>query len=66
MAANPFIPMLARIVRVVEETPDVKTFRLKLREGGGLDFTPGQFVTVTVFGEESPSVKVTTWAVTGV
>lgn len=50
MVANPFIPMLARIVRVVEETPDVKTFRLKLREGGGLDFTPGQFVTVTVFG----------------
>ena len=49
---NPYLPSLARIVRVRDETPDTRTFRLELegRKPRGLNFTPGQFVEVSVFG----------------
>jgi len=47
---NPYIPKLAVIEETRDETPGVKTFRLRLKEGGGLAFTPGQFIELTVFG----------------
>ena len=47
---NPYIPKLAVIEDMREEAPGIRTFRLKLKEGGGLDFNPGQFIELTVFG----------------
>lgn len=46
-----------RVARIFDETPDVKTFRLALPEGGDLlpfSFEPGQFMNVSVSadGEE--------------
>jgi len=49
---NPYMPVRARILSVVQETDselDIKTFRLAL-EGGGMDFMPGQFLELALRG----------------
>jgi len=43
---NPYIPSIAKIVDVIDETPDTKTFRIE----ADLSFKPGQFVELNVFG----------------
>jgi len=51
--SDPFIPEIARIVRVADETPDTKTFSLQFRDaknGDGFNFVPGQFIELSVFG----------------
>lgn len=53
MAANLYVPEVARILEVVDETSDVKTFALDVAgNGGSLAFRPlpGQFVEVSVAG----------------
>ena len=48
-----FLPRVARIALVRDETPDTKTFGLTLRDSDGLDgfrFRPGQFLELSVFG----------------
>ncbi len=50
---NPYIPMLARIVSVREEAPNINTFRLWLKDEEArrnFSFVPGQFLELTVFG----------------
>ena len=47
---NPYIPRLAVIKEVKDETSDVKTFKISLKDGRSLRYTPGQFVELTVFG----------------
>jgi sulfhydrogenase subunit gamma (sulfur reductase) len=52
--ANPFHPSLTRIESIVEETPDVRTFRLVFsdeEEGRNFRFQAGQFGLYSVFGE---------------
>lgn len=47
------VPSIARILDQRDETPDVKTYRLRLRddaEQDGFDFRPGQFLELSVFG----------------
>ena len=51
--SNPFIPKLGRIIKIINETSDVKTFRIKFIKKEDIKrfkFNPGQFVTITVFG----------------
>lgn len=43
---SPYLPAPARILKIVDETPNIKTFVLDRR----MDFKPGQFVELTVFG----------------
>lgn len=45
---NPYEPIAAKITEVIEETPMIKTFKLKLEED--LEFASGQFVQLTVPG----------------
>lgn len=48
-----FLPQIARLADVVDETPDTKTFTLQFREatnGGHFCFVPGQFLELSVFG----------------
>ena len=53
-AKNLFVPTLARVTKIVQETPDIKTFALEL-EGGTFEYLPGQFVELSIFGEgEAP------------
>ena len=50
---NPFVPELARIEKIVQETGTIKTFRLNLlnkKFKKSFEFMPGQFVQVSVFG----------------
>ena len=49
---NIYIPNKARIVSVTDETPDVKTFKLRLDNGSGacVPFLPGNFLEVSSFG----------------
>jgi sulfhydrogenase subunit gamma (sulfur reductase) len=49
---NIYIPLKARIVSVIDETPDVKTFGLRLVNGNGscVAFSPGNFLEVSAFG----------------
>ena len=48
-----FLPDIARLVGVRDETPDTKTFSLRFRDlknGGDFHFLPGQFLELSVFG----------------
>lgn len=54
---NPYIPRTAVVESVVDETPDIKTFRLRL-VGGGFSFTPGQFVLVSVLGVGESAISI--------
>ncbi len=46
-----FLPRVARIARVRDETPDTRTFGLTFRDDGhGFAFRPGQFLELSVFG----------------
>ncbi|MEO0084968.1 MAG: oxidoreductase, partial [candidate division WOR-3 bacterium] len=62
---NPYRPIPAEILQVIEETPNIKTFVLKPKET--LQFEAGQFVELTVPGvgeapftpSSSPFVKET-------
>ncbi|MDP2938724.1 MAG: FAD/NAD(P)-binding protein [Candidatus Omnitrophota bacterium] len=53
-----YLPYLAEIVDIWQETPDVKTFKLKLTDpamANSFNYKPGQFVEFSVFGEgEAP------------
>jgi len=47
------LPILCRIDSVVDETPDVKTFRLKIKDPAQMEkfhWNPGQFVEFSIFG----------------
>lgn len=53
MDQHAYLPDLARITRVVDETSDVKTFELAFldpQRAEGFTYRPGQFVEVSVFG----------------
>jgi len=55
---NIYLPNLAEIIDIKQETPDIKTFRLKFTDEAvdkSFDYKPGQFVEFSVFGEgEAP------------
>jgi len=48
-AASPYVPRMARIVAAKQMTETERFFRLEM-EGDPLQYEPGQFVGVTVFG----------------
>jgi sulfite reductase subunit B len=51
--SNPYLPNLAKIKKITQETSTVKTFRLKFLKRKikkSFVFIPGQFVQVSVFG----------------
>lgn len=48
-----FLPDIAQLVDICDETPDTKTFTLRFRDGkngNGFHFLPGQFLELSVFG----------------
>jgi sulfhydrogenase subunit gamma (sulfur reductase) len=47
--SDPFLPLLAEISEVRDLTPDIKLFKLNLREGR-IDYRPGQFAIISAFG----------------
>jgi len=50
---NPYIPEKAMIEDFRDETPDTRTFRIRIlsqRGSKGFQFSPGQFIELTVFG----------------
>lgn len=54
MNGNIYLPYLMVIEKIIEETPDVRTFRLKFKnpeEAEGFSFKAGQFGEYSVFGE---------------
>lgn len=55
---NIYSPHLAEIIEIKQETPDIKTFKLKFKDtnvGESFVYKPGQFVEFSVFGEgEAP------------
>ncbi len=53
MSENPYLPMKAEIVEIVQETKsdlDIKTYKLKFVDGYKMDFMPGQFIEFSVPG----------------
>ena len=53
MVENLYIPKIAVIEEIIDETPDTKTFRLRFEDevyAKNFVWEPGQFVEVTVFG----------------
>ncbi len=54
MNTNIYKPYLVRIEKIIDEAPDVKTFRLKFvngKEGENFSFKAGQFAEYSVLGE---------------
>jgi len=52
--ANIYLPYLAEITGIKQETPDVKTFKLRFMDqaaGASFNYKPGQFIEFSVFGE---------------
>lgn len=49
---NPYLPMLAEVVEVIDETPAIKTLRLRLPDAvmASFSFEPGQVGQLSVFG----------------
>lgn len=53
MSANPYLPELATVVEVIEETPNIKSFRLVLNDEAKMksfSFKPGQVGQLSLFG----------------
>jgi len=50
MKSNPYIPKLARIKEVVEESLNIRTFTVSLQEEAPFDSEPGQFIEFSLFG----------------
>lgn len=48
MNNNPYIPIESKILNIIQESPNIKTFRLELKNG--FSFKAGQFVELTVPG----------------
>ena len=49
-----YLPKIAKIVDIRQETPDVKTFVLKFEDEAvqrSFDYKPGQFIEFSVFDE---------------
>ncbi|MCK9220151.1 MAG: FAD/NAD(P)-binding protein [Bacteroidales bacterium] len=47
------VPMMCKIDKVIQETPDIRTYRLKFKEEGLMekfDYKPGQFVELSLLG----------------
>ena len=55
---NIYLPHLAKIVDIVQETSDIKTFKLQFKDKSiedSFDYKPGQFIELSVLGEgEAP------------
>lgn len=50
---NPYLPRKAQILDIIQETStdlDIKTYKLKLSDGAGMDFMPGQFLELSLPG----------------
>ena len=53
MNANPYLPDMATVVEIIEETPNIKSFRLVLNDDDKMkafSFEPGQVGQLSVFG----------------
>ena len=53
MSANPYLPDMATVVEVIEETPNIKSFRLILNDDDKMkafSFQPGQVGQLSIFG----------------
>ena len=53
MSENPYLPLKAEILEVIQETTsdiDIKTYKIKLSGGQKIEFMPGQFVEFSVPG----------------
>ncbi|MBT9144412.1 MAG: Anaerobic sulfite reductase subunit B [candidate division WS2 bacterium] len=57
---NPYLPRIASIEKITQETGDIKTFRLVFLEG---DFhhLPGQFVELSVFGRGEAPISISSF-----
>ncbi len=53
MNANPYLPLKAEILDIVQETKsdlDIKTYKLKFADNYKMDFMPGQFIEFSIPG----------------
>lgn len=57
MELNSYLPRVAVIESIRDETPDVKTFRVKF-EDDSFTFKPGQFVMVSILGVGESAISV--------
>ncbi|MBS7611618.1 FAD/NAD(P)-binding protein [Candidatus Bathyarchaeota archaeon] len=55
--SNPYIPRKAIIESIRDETPDIKTFRIKFKDGS-FNFNPGQFVMVSMLGVGESAISI--------
>jgi NAD(P)H-flavin reductase len=52
-ASNPYLPDLATVIEIIDETPNIKSFKVLLNDRekmGSFTFEPGQVAQLSVFG----------------
>ncbi len=54
---NPYLPEMATIEKIEQETPTIKTFYIK-RDGGNFDYNPGQFCIIGLPGVGDCSISI--------
>ena len=50
---NPYLPLLAKVTKILDETPTIKSFQVVLEDGEqreGFQFEPGQVAQLSLFG----------------
>lgn len=47
---NLYMPQIATVDAITDETPQIKTLTLTIQNGKGLNARPGQFIQLTIFG----------------
>ena len=59
---NPLLPYIATITKVIDETPDVKTFQMVFDDPGVFDVfkqKPGQVAQISIFGVGEATISIT-------
>jgi sulfhydrogenase subunit gamma (sulfur reductase) len=63
LAGNPYLPEVATVVQIIQETPTIKTFRMRFDEPEvqkNFSFLPGQVGQLGVFGVGEATFAITT------
>ncbi|MBU0672378.1 MAG: FAD/NAD(P)-binding protein [Candidatus Margulisbacteria bacterium] len=58
-AENEYLPRAAEITKIRDLNPEVKHYTLKFKDGKALEYKPGQFVQVSLFGVGEAPISIT-------
>jgi sulfite reductase subunit B len=58
MKKETYVPKIAKVVGIKKENPEIRTLKLELEKNEKIEFMPGQFVQVSVFGTGEAPISI--------